>query len=130
MEIAELKDKTFSELKEIAKDLNVQGYTTLKKHDLIFGILDAQAQQNGLTFGEGVLEINQDGFGFLRSPNNSYLPGQDDIYVSPSQIKKFNLLTGDTVCGDRTDLIRMGKKPQIESLKKLAQLSIDTMVMA
>jgi transcription termination factor Rho len=99
MEIAELKDKTFSELKEIAKDLNVQGYTTLKKQDLIFGILDAQAQQNGLTFGEGVLEINQDGFGFLRSPNNSYLPGQDDIYVSPSQIKKFNLLTGDTVSG-------------------------------
>jgi transcription termination factor Rho len=99
MEIAELKDKTFSELKEIAKDLNVQGYSTLKKHDLIFGILDAQAQQNGLTFGEGVLEINQDGFGFLRSPNNSYLPGQDDIYVSPSQIKKFNLLTGDTVSG-------------------------------
>ena len=99
MEIAELKDKTFSELKEIAKGLNVQGYTTLKKQDLIFGILDAQAQQNGLTFGEGVLEINQDGFGFLRSPNNSYLPGPDDIYVSPSQIKKFNLLTGDTVSG-------------------------------
>lgn len=99
MEIAELKDKTFSELKEIAKDLNVQGYSTLKKQDLIFGILDAQAQQNGLTFGEGVLEINQDGFGFLRSPNNSYLPGTDDIYVSPSQIKKFNLLTGDTISG-------------------------------
>jgi transcription termination factor Rho len=99
MEIAELKDKTFSELKEIAKDLNVQSYSTLKKQDLIFGILDAQAQQNGLTFGEGVLETNQDGFGFLRSPNNSYLPGQDDIYVSPSQIKKFNLLTGDTVSG-------------------------------
>jgi transcription termination factor Rho len=99
MEIAELKDKTSSELKEIAKDLNIQGYSTLKKQDLIFGILDAQAQQNGLTFGEGVLEINQDGFGFLRSPNNSYLPGADDIYVSPSQIKKFNLLTGDTVSG-------------------------------
>ncbi len=99
MEIAELKDKTFSELKEIAKDLNVQGYSVLKKQDLIFGILDAQAQQNGLTFGEGVLEINQDGFGFLRSPKNSYLPGTDDIYVSPSQIKKFNLLTGDTVSG-------------------------------
>ncbi|MCK4583829.1 transcription termination factor Rho [candidate division WOR-3 bacterium] len=99
MEIAELKDKTFSELKEIAKVFNIQGYSTLKKQDLIFGILDAQAQQNGLIFGEGVLEINHDGFGFLRSPNNSYLTGHDDIYVSPSQIKKFGLLTGDTISG-------------------------------
>ena len=99
MEIAELKVKTFSELKEIAKDLNIQGYTTLKKQDLIFGILESQATQNGLTFGEGVLETNPDGFGFLRSPNNSYLAGHDDIYVSPSQIKKFGLLTGDTVSG-------------------------------
>ncbi len=99
MEIAELKDRTFSELKGIAKDLNVQGYSTLKKQDLIFGILQTQARQNGLTFGEGVLEINQDGFGFLRSPKNSYLPGPGDIYVSPSQIKKFGLLTGDTISG-------------------------------
>ncbi|MCK4233835.1 transcription termination factor Rho [candidate division WOR-3 bacterium] len=99
MEIAELKVKTFSELKEIAKDLNIQGYTTLKKQDLIFGILESQATQNGLTFGEGVLETNPDGFGFLRSPKNSYLAGHDDIYVSPSQIKKFGLLTGDTVSG-------------------------------
>jgi len=99
MEIAELEDKTFSELKGIAKDLDVQGYTTLKKQALIFGILQTQAHQNGLTFGEGVLEINQDGFGFLRSPKNSYLAGPGDIYVSPSQIKKFGLLTGDTVSG-------------------------------
>ncbi len=99
MEIAELKDKTFSKLKEIAKNLNVQGYSTLKKQDLIFGILDAQTQQNGLIFGEGVLEINPEGFGFLRSPNNSYLSGRDDIYVSPSQIKKFRLFTGDTISG-------------------------------
>lgn len=99
MEIAELKDKTFSKLKEIAKDLNVQGYSTLKKQELIFGILDAQTQQNGLIFGEGVLEINPEGFGFLRSPKNSYLPGHDDIYVSPSQIKKFRLFTGDTISG-------------------------------
>ncbi len=99
MEIAELNGKTFSELKEIAKVLNVQGYSTLKKQKLIFGILDAQAQQNGLIFGQGVLEINNDGFGFLRSPKNSYLHGVDDIYVSPSQIKKFGLLTGDTVSG-------------------------------
>lgn len=99
MEIAELKDKTFSELKEIAKDFKIQGYSTLNKHDLIFNILDVQAQKNGLSLGEGVLEVNHDGFGFLRSPNNSYLPGSEDIYVSPSQIKKFSLLTGDTVSG-------------------------------
>ena len=99
MEIAELKDKTFSKLKEIAKDLNVQGYSTLRKQELIFGILDAQTQQNGLIFGEGVLEVNPEGFGFLRSPKNSYLSGHDDIYVSPSQIKKFRLFTGDTISG-------------------------------
>jgi transcription termination factor Rho len=99
MEIAELKDKTFSELKEIAKDFKIQGYSTLNKRDLIFNILDVQAQKNGLSLGEGVLEVNHDGFGFLRSPQNSYLPGNEDIYVSPSQIKKFSLLTGDTVSG-------------------------------
>lgn len=99
MEIAELKDKTFSELKEIAKDFKIQGYSTLNKRDLIFNILDVQAQKNGLSLGEGVLEVNHDGFGFLRSPKNSYLPGNEDIYVSPSQIKKFSLLTGDTVSG-------------------------------
>jgi len=99
MEIAELKGKTFSQLKEVAKDLNIPAYSTLKKNALIFGILDAQAQQNGLIFGEGVLEINHDGFGFLRLPKNSYLTGTEDIYVSPSQIRKFGLLTGDTVSG-------------------------------
>jgi len=117
MEIAELKDKTFSELKGIAKNLNLQGYSTLKKQDLIFGILDAQAQQNGLMLGQGVLEINHDGFGFLRQPNNSYLPGTEDIYISPSQIKKFGLLTGDTVSGQI--------RPPKESEKFYALLKVE-----
>ncbi len=99
MEIAKLKEMKISELNKLAKDLNVNGVSGLKKQDLIFKILQAKAEQNGLMFGEGVLEILQDGFGFLRSPNYNYLPCPDDIYVSPSQIRKFDLRTGDTVSG-------------------------------
>ncbi|UCF86729.1 MAG: transcription termination factor Rho [Nitrospiraceae bacterium] len=99
MNLTELKEKTIDELTKTAKDLNVEGARGLRKQDLIFAILQAQTERTGLIFGEGVLEILPDGFGFLRSPNYSYLPGPDDIYVSPSQIRRFNLRTGDLVTG-------------------------------
>ncbi len=99
MEIAELKAMSISGLTKLAKDLNVNGISGLKKQDLIFKILQAKTEKEGLIFGEGVLEILPDGFGFLRSPDYNYLPGPDDIYVSPSQIRRFNLRTGDTVSG-------------------------------
>ena len=91
MNITELKEKTIDELNKMAKGLSVEGAGGLRKQDLIFAILQAQTEKTGLIFGEGVLEILPDGFGFLRSPNYSYLPGPDDIYVSPSQIRRFNL---------------------------------------
>ncbi|MCK5140119.1 MAG: transcription termination factor Rho, partial [Thermodesulfovibrionia bacterium] len=97
--ITQLKEKTIDELTKIAKVLNVEGARGLRKQDLIFAILQAQTEKTGLIFGEGVLEILPDGFGFLRSPDYSYLPGPDDIYVSPSQIRRFNLRTGDLVTG-------------------------------
>ena len=99
MEIAELKTMSIAELTKLAKELNVNGFSGLKKQDLIFKILEAKTKKEGLIFGEGVLEILPDGFGFLRSPDYNYLPGPDDIYVSPSQIRRFNLMTGDTVSG-------------------------------
>jgi len=99
MEIGELKTLSIAELTKLAKELNVNGVSGLKKQDLIFKILQAKTEKEGLIFGEGVLEILPDGFGFLRSPDYNYLPGPDDIYVSPSQIRKFNLRTGDTVSG-------------------------------
>jgi len=97
--LQELKNKKISELNAIARDLNIEGASGLRKQDLIFAILNAQTEQNGSIYGEGVLEILQDGFGFLRAPDYNYLPGPDDIYVSPSQIRRFNLRTGDTVSG-------------------------------
>ncbi|MBI5199113.1 MAG: transcription termination factor Rho [Nitrospirae bacterium] len=99
MNIAELKEKTISELTHVANDLNVDGAISMRKQELIFAIIQAQTEKNGLIFGEGVLEILPDGFGFLRSPDYNYLPGPDDIYVSPSQIRRFNLRTGDTISG-------------------------------
>jgi len=99
LEIAKLKEMKISELNKVAKSLNLNGTSGMKKHDLIFKILQAQAEKEGYLFGEGVLEILQDGFGFLRSPNYNYLPCPDDIYISPSQIRKFDLRTGDTVSG-------------------------------
>ena len=99
MEIANLKEMKIAELNKLAKELNVNGFSGLKKQDMIFKILQAQAERNGLVFGEGVLEILPDGFGFLRSTDYNYLPSPDDIYVSPSQIRKFDLRTGDTVSG-------------------------------
>jgi len=99
MDIAELKSKKIAELNQIAKDLNISGYSDLRKQELIFKILEVQTEQGGLTFSRGVLEVLPDGYGFLRSVDYNYLPSPDDIYVSPSQIKKFNLRTGDSVSG-------------------------------
>ncbi len=99
MEIAELKSLKIAELSKLAQDLHVPGATGLKKQDLIFKILEEQTKKEGLIFADGVLEVLPDGYGFLRSPDYNYLPGPDDIYVSPSQIKRFGLRTGDTVSG-------------------------------
>jgi transcription termination factor Rho len=99
MDIAELKSKTISELLKVANELNISGVSALRKQELIFRILEAQTEKNGYIFAAGVLEILSEGYGFLRSPTYNYLPGPDDIYVSPSQIKKFDLRTGDTVSG-------------------------------
>ncbi len=99
MNIVELKDKKISELTQMAKTFKIEGAAGMRKQELIFALLQAQIEQNGLIFGEGTLEILPDGFGFLRAPNYNYLPGPDDIYVSPSQIRRFNLRTGDTVSG-------------------------------
>jgi transcription termination factor Rho len=90
---------SIQKLTQVAKDLNVVGATGMRKQDLIFQILKAQTEQSGFLFSEGVLEVLPDGFGFLRAPDYNYLPGPDDIYVSPSQIRKFDLQTGDTVSG-------------------------------
>ena len=99
MNIVELKDKKISELTDMAKSFNIDGAAGMRRQDLVFALLQAQIEKDGLIFGEGTLEILPDGFGFLRSPNSNYLPGPDDIYVSPSQIRRFNLRTGDTVSG-------------------------------
>ena len=97
--LAELKEKSIADLTDVAKGYHIEGAVNLRKQDLIFAILQAQSEKNGVIYGEGVLEILQDGFGFLRSPLYNYLPGPDDIYVSPSQIRRFNLRTGDTIWG-------------------------------
>src|SRR3972149_4418791 len=99
LNITELKDKSIQQLTQIAKDLNVAGATGMRKQELIFQILKAQTEQSGFIFSEGVLEVLPDGFGFLRAPDYNYLPGPDDIYVSPSQIRKFDLQTGGTAAG-------------------------------
>ncbi len=99
MDITELKSKKIAELNQIAKDMNILGYSDLRKQELIFKILEAQTEKDGLGFSKGVLEVLPDGYGFLRSVGYNYLPSPDDIYVSPSQIKKFGLRTGDSVSG-------------------------------
>ncbi|NTU59996.1 MAG: transcription termination factor Rho [Deltaproteobacteria bacterium] len=118
MHLQELKRKTINELTEMGETLNIEGVTRLRKQDLIFALLKAQTEQNGSIFGEGVLELLPDGFGFLRSPDYSYLPGPDDIYVSPSQIRRFNLRTGDTVSGQI--------RPPKDSERYFALLKVDT----
>ncbi len=99
MNVAELKKMTVAQLQKHAEKLRLNSVSGLKKQDFIFRILQAQIEKNGAIFGEGILEVLEDGFGFLRSPNYNYLPGPDDIYISPSQIRKFNLRTGEVISG-------------------------------
>jgi len=99
MNIVELKNKKIKELTQMAKSLNIDGAAGMRKQELIFALIQSQIEKNGLIYGEGTLEILPDGFGFLRAPSYNYLPGPDDIYVSPSQIRRFNLRTGDIVSG-------------------------------
>ncbi len=99
LDILELQEMKIPELNKVAASLNVNGYSSLRKQELIFSVLQAQTERSGLIFAQGVLEILDDGFGFLRSPKYNYLPGPDDVYVSHSQIKRFNLRTGDTISG-------------------------------
>jgi transcription termination factor Rho len=99
MDLVQLKEQSIKELIGMAKEYGIEGFSTMRKQELIFALLQAQAEQDGLIYGEGVLETLPDGFGFLRAQNYNYLPGPDDIYVSPSQIRRFGLRTGDTVSG-------------------------------
>src|SRR5713226_4277228 len=99
LDIAKLKEMSIASLVQVSKDLGVVGASGMRKQELIFKILQAQTEKSGLIFSEGVLECLPDGFGFLRAPDYNYLPGPDDIYVSPSQIRKFDLRTGDTISG-------------------------------
>jgi transcription termination factor Rho len=117
MHLQELKKKNINELTELAHELKIEGSTRLRRQDLIFALLKAQTEQNGSIFGGGVLELLPDGFGFLRSPDYSYLPGPDDIYVSPSQIRRFSLRTGDTVSGQI--------RPPKDSERYFALLKVD-----
>ncbi|MFC1854987.1 transcription termination factor Rho [Thermodesulfobacteriota bacterium] len=119
MNLKELKEKKISELLKIAKDLNVEGAGVMRKQNLIFALLQAQTEINGLIYGEGVLEILPDGFGFLRAPDYNYLPGPDDIYISPSQIRRFSLKTGDTVSGQI--------RPPKEGERYFAMLRVETL---
>ena len=118
MNIVEIKRKPISELAILAKELNVPGASGMRRQDLIFSILQTQAEKNGAIYGEGVLETLPDGFGFLRAVDYNYLPGPDDIYVSPSQIRRFSLRTGDTVSGE--------VRPPKEGEKYFALLKVDT----
>src|SRR5574342_825262 len=118
MDIAELKALKIAELNKVAQDLNVQGATGLRKSELIFKILEEQTKKEGLIFADGVLEVLPDGYGFLRSPDYNYLPGPDDIYVSPSQIRRFNLRTGDVVAGQI--------RPPKEGERYFALLKVET----
>ena len=118
MNIVELKEKSIGELNSIAKDLKLENASGLRKQELIFAILQAQTEKNGQIYGAGVLETLPDGFGFLRAPDYNYLPGPDDIYVSPSQIRRFNLRTGDTVAGQI--------RPPKEGERYFALLKVET----
>jgi transcription termination factor Rho len=117
MDIVELKSKTIAELTELAEELKIPGISGLRKSELIFKILEGKTEADGLIFAEGVLEILSEGYGFLRSPDYNYLPGPDDIYVSPSQIKRFDLRNGDTVSGQ--------VRPPKESERYFALLKIE-----
>jgi transcription termination factor Rho len=99
MDLIELKKLKISDLTNMAKEFNIEGASGMRRQDLIFSLLQAHSERNGLIYGQGVLETLPDGFGFLRAPDANYLPGPDDIYISPSQIRRFNLRTGDTIAG-------------------------------
>jgi transcription termination factor Rho len=118
MHIEDIKRLPISDLNNLAKDLNVPGASGMRRQDLIFAILQAQAEKNGVISGSGVLEILPDGFGFLRAVDYNYLPSPDDIYISPSQIRRFNLKTGDTISGE--------VRPPKEGEKYFALLKVDT----
>ncbi len=118
MNLAELKEKKVTELAHMAKDFSIEGVANMRKQELIFALLQAQSDKNGIIYGGGVLEILHDGFGFLRAPDYNYLPGPDDIYVSPSQIRRFNLRTGDTVTGQI--------RPPKEGERYFALLKVET----
>ncbi|HIO22664.1 MAG TPA: transcription termination factor Rho [Nitrospirales bacterium] len=117
MHLGDLKRKNITELNDVAKELHIGGAGNLRKQELLFSILQAQTEKNGVIFGGGVLETLQDGFGFLRAPDANYLPGPDDIYISPSQIRRFNLRTGDTVSGQ--------VRPPKESERYFALLKVE-----
>src|SRR3989339_1287745 len=123
MNLNELKLLKINELTKMAKDFNIEGYSGLRKQELIFAIIQAQAalavEKNGVNRGSGVLEVLPDGFGFLRAPDYNYLPGPDDIYVSPSQIRRFMLRTGDTVSGQI--------RPPKDTERYFALLKVETM---
>ncbi len=118
MDITKLKRENISELAEIAHGLEIEGASSMRKQELIFRIIEAQTQQKGFLFSEGVLQVLPEGYGFLRSPDYNYLPGPDDIYISPSQIKKFDLRTGDTVSGQ--------VRPPKDSERYFALLRVET----
>src|SRR3989338_3778165 len=100
MHLKDLKLKKIAELMEMAHAKGIEGAANLRRQELIFALLQGHAEKEGAIYGDGVLECLQDGFGFLRCPDFNYLPGPDDIYVSPSQIRRFNLRTGDTITGE------------------------------
>ena len=118
MNVSDLKAKSVTELTEIAEELEVENAAGLRKQDLLFAILKAQTEKRGKVYAEGVLETLPDGFGFLRAPDQNYLAGPDDIYVSPSQIRRFNLRTGDTICGQI--------RPPKEGERYFALLKVDS----
>jgi transcription termination factor Rho len=118
MNLKELKEKRINELITLANELSIEGASGMRKQDLIFALLQAELEKNGQIYGEGVLEILPDGFGFLRAPDYNYLPGPDDIYISPSQIRRFNLRTGDTVSGQI--------RPPKESERYFALLKVES----
>src|SRR3989344_8177519 len=117
LDLEKLRQMKMKELTDVAKKADVNGLSGIKKQDLIFKILQAQSEKDGNMYGEGVLEVLEDGFGFLRSANYNYLPSPDDIYVSPSQLRKFNLRTGDTVSGQI--------RPPKEGERYFAMLKVD-----
>jgi transcription termination factor Rho len=131
LDLAELKEMSISELTTVAKALDIEGASGLRKQELIFKVLAAQTEKSGLIFSQGVLETLPDGFGFLRAPEYNYLPGPDDIYVSPSQIRKFDLRTGDTISGQirppkEGELLKRLKHPGKRSFLTISRLFIQT----